>query len=100
MPNERCRTKSDLVSGLLDPPAKIDVGASLVILWIESTDVLKRPAIPSHITTRNVFGHRICQEDMTRSAGCGGDAGLHPIARRRGNIRTTDPRIVSAQERA
>src|SRR5204863_6922886 len=100
MPNERCRTKSDLESCLLDPPAKIDVVPSLVILSIESTNVLKRPAIPGHIATRNVFGHGVRQKDMARSAGRGGYAGLHPIARWRRNIRATDPRIIPAQERA
>src|ERR1039457_4106220 len=100
MPNERCRTEGDLVSRLLDPPAKIDVVAGLVVLWIESTDAFKRPAVPRHVTAGNVFGDGVRQEDMTRSARRGGDAGLHPIPRRRRNIRSTYSRIFAAQERA
>src|SRR6267378_1854469 len=100
MPHQRCGTEGDLVSGLLDSPAKIDVVAGPVILWIESADAFKRPAVPRHITAWNVFGHGVRQKNVTRSARRGGDASLHPIPRRRRNIRTADPRIITAQKRA
>ena len=100
MPDQGGWAKRDLMSGLLNPPAEIDVITSFVILRIESTDTFKGPAIPSHVTTRNVFGYRIRNQDVTRTARRCRNAGLHPIPRRWGNVWPPYPSIITAQQRA
>ncbi len=100
MPDQRRRAERNLMPGLLDPPAEINVIPGLVIFRIEPTDAFKRPAIPGHVAPWNVFGHDVRQQDVTRPAGSGGDAGLHPVSRRRRNIWAPHPGKIAAQKRA
>ena len=100
MPDNRGGTESDGVPGLLHAPAKIDVIAGLVIFGIEPADVFERPPIPGHVTTGNVFGDRVGEQDMARPARRRGDASLHPVLRRRRDIRAPYPSVISAEQRA
>ena len=100
MPDDGGRAEGDRVSGLLDAPAKIDVVTGLVIFGVEPTDVFEGPPIPGHVTTGNVFGHGVGEQDVARPAGRGGDAGLHPVLRRRRNVRATYPGVIAAEQRA
>src|SRR5205085_2632983 len=100
MPDDRRGTEGNGVTRLLDSPAKIDVVAGLMIFGIEPADVFKGPAIPRHVTTRNVFRDRVREQDVARPAGRGSDAGLHPVSGRRRNVRSADPGVIAAQKRA
>src|SRR5205085_6994242 len=100
MPDDGRGTEGDLVSGLLDAPAKIDVVAGLVILGIEAADTFKDPAIPRHVAAGDVLGHGVGKEHMTRPAGSGRDTRLHPILRGRRNIRSPNARVIATQKRA
>src|ERR1700730_4558810 len=48
MPDHRGRAKTDHATGLLKTPAKIDIVARLMVLDVETADVLKCPAIERH----------------------------------------------------
>ena len=90
MPDDRGRAKRDDVACLLQAPAEIDVVAGLAIFGIEPADAFKGPAIKGHVTTGNVLGHRVGEQNVARSAGRRRDAGLDPVLRRRRNIRPAD----------
>src|SRR4030088_2065989 len=81
MPDNRRGTEGDLVAGLLDAPAKIDVVARLVIFGVEAADAFKNPAIPRHVAAGNVLGHGVGKKDVARPAGRRRHASLHPILR-------------------
>src|SRR4051812_33215148 len=100
VPDDRGGTERDLAAGLLDPPAKINVIASLVIFRIESADVLKRPAIPRHVTTGNVLGDSVGKQHMARPARRRCHTSLNPMLRWRRDIRPTDACEIAAQQRA
>ena len=100
MPNNRGRTESDDAAGLLQAPAKIDIVAGLMIFGIETANLLERPTVKGHVTTRNMLGHGIGQQNVTRSTGCGGHARLNRILRRRTHIRSADSGVIAAQKRA
>src|ERR1043166_4947526 len=100
MPDDRGGTESNRVSGLLHAPAKIHVVSRRVILRIEPTDIFESPAIPRHVTTRNVLRDRVGKQDMARSAGRGGEACLNPVLRGRRNVRSPYSRVIAAQKRA
>ena len=96
----RGRTEGDRVAGLLDAPAKIDVVAGLVIFGIEPADAFEGPAIPGHVTPGNVLGDCVREKHVARPARRGGDAGLHPVLRRRRNVGPPYPGVIAAQKRA
>ena len=100
MPDDRGRAKGDDVAFLLQTPAKIHVVAGFAILNVEAADGVESPTIKGHVTTRDVLRHRVGQKNMARAARRGGDAGLHPIFRRRRNIRTAHAGVIAAHERA
>src|SRR5438552_7119800 len=100
MPNNRGRTESDDAAGLLQAPAKIDIVAGLMIFGIETANLLERPTVKGHVTTRNMLGHGIGQQNVTRSTGCGGHARLNRILRRRTHIRSADSGVIATQKRA
>ena len=100
MPDNGGGTESDDATGLLQAPAKIDIVAGLVIFGIEAADVFERPSVERHVTTGNVFGDRVGEQNMTRSARRCGDTGLDPILRRRRNIRPAHSGVIAAHQRA
>ena len=79
MPDDRRRTEGDLVAGLLNAPAEIDVVARFAILDVEAADCFESPPIPRHVTAGDVFGDCVSEQDVARTARRGGDARLHPI---------------------
>ena len=84
---------------LLQAPAEIDVVARFAILDVEAADSVEGPTIEGHVTTRNVLGHGVGKENVTRSPGRGGDAGLDPVFRRRRNVGPADAGIIAAHQR-
>ena len=96
MPHDRGRAEGDDVAFLLQAPAKIHVVAGLAILDVEPADAFERPAIKRHVTTGDVFRHRIGEQNVARPAGRGRDTGLHPIFRRRRNVRPADAGVIAA----
>src|SRR6266481_5452524 len=71
MPNNRGRTESDNAARLLQAPAKVDIVASLVIFRIKTADLFEGPAIKRHVTTRDMLGHGIGQQNVARPTGRG-----------------------------
>src|SRR5438477_2648507 len=100
VPDDRRGAKCDRVSGLLDAPAKIHVVTGRMIFRIEATDAFERPAIPRHVTTWNVFRDRVGEQNVARPARRSGDARLHPVPRRRRNVRAANPGVFATQKRA
>ena len=100
MPDNRGRAKRDDVAFLLQTPAEIDVVSGLAILDVEAADGIKGPAIKGHVTTGNVLGHGVGQQNVARSARRRRHAGLHPIFRRRRNVGAAHARVVAAEKRA
>src|SRR5205823_4432647 len=100
VPDDGSRTECDYAPGLLQPPAKIYVITRRVIFRIETPDIFESPPPKRHVTTRNVFGDDIGQQDVTRPAGGSGDTSLDPCFCRRRNIWTTHAREVAAGQRA
>src|SRR6202040_2447809 len=72
MPDNGSGTKGDDESRLLETPAKIDIVAGFMVLGIETADLFERPTVKRHVTTGNVLGHGIGQQNVTRSTGRGG----------------------------
>src|SRR4029450_7162349 len=62
VPHDSGRTERNHTTGLLKPPAKIDVIAGLMIFRIEAADALKRPPLERHVATWNGFGNRVGQQ--------------------------------------
>ena len=100
MPDDRGRTKRDDAARLLQSPAKIDIVAGRVIFGIEAADLLKGPAIKRHITTRNVFGDCVGQQNVTRSARRSRDARLDRILRGRTDVRTANAGVLTTGQRS
>jgi len=71
------------VAFLLQSPAEIHIVARLPIFDIEAAYGIEGPAIKSHVTTRNMLGDRIGEQDVAWAAGRSSDTGLNPIFRRR-----------------
>ena len=100
MPHDGARRERDDAAIRLQPPAEIHVVARLAILGIESAHAFKRRAVKRHVAAGNVLGHHIGEQHMARTAGRGGDGGMHPIHRRRRDIRAADSDIIAAEQRA
>src|ERR1043166_6125081 len=98
VPDNRSWAESNDPASLLDSPAKIDVIASLVIFRIETPCAFKRPPVKSHVTAGNVLGDCVSKQNMTWSAGCGGNARLNPILCRRRDVWSADASIIAANE--
>ena len=98
VPDDRGRAESDDAAGLLQAPAKIDIVAGLVIFGIEAADILKCPPVKCHVTARDVFGNRVGDQNVTRSARRGRDTSLGPILRGWTDIRATNAGIIAADE--
>src|SRR6266516_83272 len=88
MPNNRGGTESDDTARLLQAPAKIDIVARFMILGIKTADLFEGPAIKRHVTAWNVLGHSISKQNVARSSGRSGDAGLNRVLRRRTHVRS------------
>ena len=100
VPDDRGGTKSDDAAGLLQAPAKIDIVARFMIFRVKATDLFEGPTIKCHVTAGNVFGDRVSQQNVTRSTGRSGHAGLNRVLRRRTDIRSAYARVFAAGERA
>ena len=100
MPNNRGRTESDNAARLLQAPAKIDIVASLVIFRIKTADLFEGPSIKRHVTTRDMLGHGIGQQNVARPTGRGGHARLNRVLRRRTHIGSANAGVIAAQKRA
>src|SRR2546423_4831098 len=98
MPDHRRRTEGDDVAGLLQPPAKIDVVPGFAKIRIEAADRLECPAVEGHVATGNVLSHGVGQEDVTRTARSSCDTGLHPVIRRRREVRPADSGVIATEE--
>src|SRR6266852_4996123 len=88
MPNNRGRTESDDATGLLQTPTKIDIVAGLMVFGIKTADLFEGPAVKRHVTAGNVFGHRIGEQNVTRSPGGSGHTRLNRILRWRTHVRS------------
>src|SRR5712691_2949072 len=98
MPNNRGGTESDDAACLLQAPAKINIVARFTIFGIKTADLFERPAIKRHVTTWNMFGDRIGEQNVTRSSGRSGHARLNRILRRRAHVRSAYARVFAAHE--
>src|SRR5918996_569760 len=98
VPDNRGRAERDHKTGLLEPPAKIDVIARFTIFGIEAAHALKRPTMERHVTTRNVFGDRVGEQNMAGTARRRCDASLNPVLCRRRNVRSANSRVVAADK--
>src|SRR4030095_7205559 len=96
VPHDRRRTERNHTTGLLEPPAKIDVIPGLAIFRIEAADALKRPPLERHVTTWNVFGNRVGQQNVAGAARRRCDTGLNPMLCRWRDVRSAYSRIAAA----
>ena len=100
MPHERGWAESNDATGLLEPPAKIDIVTGFVVFGIETADIFKCQPMKRHITTGNVLGDCICEQNVTGSTRRCCHAGLDPILRGWSHIRTACSRVIAAHEGA
>ena len=100
VPHDRGGAKSNYAASLLKSPAKIDIITGLMIFDIEAADVFEGPSIERHVTTWDVLGDGVGEQNMAGTAGRCCDTGLDPIPRRRGRIRAAHSRIIATHERA
>ena len=100
MPHDCGRAESNDATSLLQSPAKIDIVTGLVVLGIEAANVFKCPPVKRHVTTRNVFGDYVCEQNVAGTARRCCHAGLDPILCRRGHIWSAHSGIITAQQRA
>src|SRR2546429_8818123 len=100
VPHDRGRAKSNDATCLLKSPAKIDIVAGLVVFGIEATDVFKRPPIERHVTTRNVLGDYVGEQNMAGSARRCRHTGLDPVLCRRGHALFTHSTLNAPPKRA
>ena len=100
MPDDRSGTESNHVAVLLQAPAKIDVISGFAKLGIKTAHGVKGPAVKGHVTSRDVLGDGIGQEDVARTAGRPCDTSLDQSLSGRRNVRATYSRIISADQRA
>src|SRR4029453_7675456 len=98
VPDDRARTERNNTTGLLKAPAKIEVIPGLGIFWIEAADALKRPPLKRHVTTWNVFGNRVGQQNVAGTAGRRCDTGLNPMLCGWRDVRAAYSRIAAAQK--
>ncbi len=56
---------------------------------------LERPAVERHVAPGDVLRHHVGEQHVARPAGSRRDGGLHPIDRRRRDIRSADPRVIA-----
>src|SRR5450432_706034 len=96
MPNDCGRAECNDVTCLLQPPAKINVVPGFAVLTVEPADGVEGPTIKGHVAAWNVLRDGVGEQDVTRSPGSSGDTGLHPVFRRRRNVRPADARIIPA----
>ncbi len=100
MPHDGSRVESNDTPGLLQPPAKIDIVASRVILDIEAADLFKCPPVDGHVTAGNVLRDGVGEQNMAGSPRRRSDTGLHPILRGRWDIGPAYSGIFVAHQRA
>src|SRR4029450_6472523 len=98
VPDDRGRTERNHTTRLLKPPAKIDVIPGLMIFRIEAADALKRPPLERHVTTGNVFGNRVGQQNVAGTARSRCDTGLNPMVCRWRGGRAAHSRSAAAPE--
>ena len=100
MPDDGRRAERDLTTGLLDAPAEINVIARFMVFGIESADVFKPPAVPRHVTPRDVLGDCVGKQHMARASRRCCDTSLHPVLRRRRDIWAANTGKIPSQQRA
>ena len=79
MPDEGPGIKAELHSGVLQPPAEVDVIAGGVEAGVEAAEFLERTFAHHQIAARQMFGGGVVEHHMTGSARCGADHGLPPV---------------------
>ena len=100
MPDNRGGAEGDHASALLKAPAEVHIVTGLAVFVVEPTDLIKRPTVECHVAAWDVLGHDIGEEHMAWTAGSGRHAGLHPIFRRRRNVRAAHAGEVAAEQSA
>ena len=98
MPDDRGWAECDNPSGLLNSPAEIDVVSRLAIFRIEPADALERPAVKRHITSGNMLGDGIGEQNMIGTARRRRNARLNPISCRRRDVWSAHSGVVAAHE--
>ena len=83
VPDNRGGAEGNHAATLLKAPAEVHIVTGLAVFVVESSDLIKRPAVKSHVATGNVLGDDIGEKHMTRTTRCRRHAGLHPVFRRR-----------------
>ena len=96
MPHDRGRAESNDATSLLKSPAKIDIVAGLVVLGIEAADVFKCSPIERHVTTGNVLGDYVCEQNMAGPARRCCHTGLDPVLCRRGHVWPAHSSVMAA----
>ncbi len=100
VPDDGGGAEGDDAAALLEAPAEVHIVAGLAVFVVEAADLVERPTVESHVAAGNVLGDDIGEEHMARTAGGRGHTGLHPIFRRRRDVRAADAREVAAEKRA
>src|SRR5438067_12169155 len=98
VPHGGSRSASDHPSSLLDSPAKIDVITCLAIFGIKPARTFKRPPVKGHVTTGNVLGNCISEQNMTWTARRRRNARLNPILCWRRDVRSANSGVIAAYE--
>src|SRR5262245_22325541 len=100
MPDDRGRAERDYLSTLLNSPAEIHVVAGLAIFGIESAYTIEGPTVKRHVTTWNMFGDCIREQNMVWSARRRSNARLDPILCRRRDVWSSDSGVIATDKRA
>jgi hypothetical protein len=100
VPNDCSGAERNHATGLLQPPAKIDIVTSFMIFGIEAANVFESPAIERHVTPGNVFGDGVGEQDVAGAARRRCDTSLDPILRWRRNVWPAYAGIIATYQRA
>src|SRR5215467_6694830 len=100
MPHDRSRAERNGPSSLLNSPAEIHVVAGLAIFGIESAYTFEGPTVKRHVTTGNMLGDGIREQNMIWAAGRGSNACLNPVLCRWRDVWSADSSVVATDKRA
>ena len=77
MQDHRARTEGDVLAGVKQPPADVDIVARGTELRIEAADLLQRWPVDRHVAAGHVLGDPIGHEHVRGPAWGIGDASRH-----------------------
>ena len=100
VPHDCSGAERNHTAGLLKSPAKIDVVTGFVVFDIEAADVFEGPPVERHVTTWNVFGDGVGEQNVAGTTRCRRHTSLDPILRRGCDVRPAHARIIAAHEHA